>query len=196
MSPELFDPEIQDHRPTKYSDCYALGMVTYEVLSSHVPFYQFPTWVISGKVSRGDRPERPQGAEGVWFTDDVWEVLGFCWTPQPENRPTIEDVLQCLEKVSGSWIPPSPRSLIVLSAPGSLTWGSSNVITATSTGVGDAFPSSQLLEEPGREASSGIVGQVGSTSSGFDTMLINLRFVTLESIHLFTRMNCRLSRVS
>ena len=34
MSPELLDPgrfEITDCRPTKQSDCYALGMVIYEV---------------------------------------------------------------------------------------------------------------------------------------------------------------------
>ena len=37
MSPELLDPELFDipesegDRPTKQSDCYALGMVIYEV---------------------------------------------------------------------------------------------------------------------------------------------------------------------
>ena len=37
MSPELLDPErfgipeSQDNRPTRQSDCYALGMVIYEV---------------------------------------------------------------------------------------------------------------------------------------------------------------------
>lgn len=34
MSPELLDPErfgASDDRPTKESDCYALGMVIYEV---------------------------------------------------------------------------------------------------------------------------------------------------------------------
>jgi serine/threonine protein kinase len=34
MSPELLDPElfgVQDDRPTRQSDCYALGMVIYEV---------------------------------------------------------------------------------------------------------------------------------------------------------------------
>ena len=34
MSPELHDPErfgATDDRPTKQSDCYALGMVVYEV---------------------------------------------------------------------------------------------------------------------------------------------------------------------
>jgi len=34
MSPELLDPDrygLPDSRPTKESDCYALGMVAYEV---------------------------------------------------------------------------------------------------------------------------------------------------------------------
>jgi len=37
MSPELLDPErfgmpeSEDNRPTRQSDCYALGMVIYEV---------------------------------------------------------------------------------------------------------------------------------------------------------------------
>jgi len=34
MSPELLDPDqygLPDSRPTKQSDCYALGMVVYEV---------------------------------------------------------------------------------------------------------------------------------------------------------------------
>ena len=170
MSPELFDPEIQDHCATKCSDCYALGMVVYEVLSGHVPFYQFANQVISGKILRGDRPGRPQGAEEVWFTDEVWEVLGSCWATRPKSRPSIKDVLQCMEEVSRSWKPPSPRSLAVPSTADSLTWGSSDIITAESTDTSDASPS-QSSEKLDQEESAGFVSQVSSTSSGFDPML-------------------------
>ena len=110
MSPELFHPEIQNHRRTKHSDCYALGMVIYEVLAKRVPFFQYQSAAIFWKVARGDRPWRPEGVEGAWFTDDLWEMLERCWVPQPEYRPSIEDVLQCLEKISTSWIPLSPWS--------------------------------------------------------------------------------------
>lgn len=105
MSPELLQKEA---RRTKLSDCYALGMVVYEVLSGHMPFHDCVRWHIADKVIRGDRPERPQGVEGTWFADGVWEVLAQCWVAQPEDRPSAKEVLQFLEKVSGSWIPPPP----------------------------------------------------------------------------------------
>lgn len=98
MSPELLDPEVHDHRQTKYSDCYGLGMVIYEVLSRRVPFYQHADFSVFEKVIQGDRPERPEGAEGVWFTDDIWEVLERCWVPTPRDRPSVGDVLRCLGK--------------------------------------------------------------------------------------------------
>ena len=107
-SPELLDPETQGHHPTKYSDCYGLGMVIYEVLSRHVPFYRCKNLAIFQKVMQGDRPERPGGAEGVWLTDGIWEILERCWVSTPQNRPGVDDVLLRLENVSRSWISPPP----------------------------------------------------------------------------------------
>jgi len=111
---ELFYPEdfgLEDSRPTKRSDCYALGMLIYEVLSGQVPFFQHDGRTIVVRVFKGERPGRPQGAGGTWFTDEVWGILERCWKPLPGDRPRIKDVLQCLEKVSRSWMPPpSPRT--------------------------------------------------------------------------------------
>lgn len=38
----------------------------------------------------GERPERPKGVEGVWFTDDLWRMLSQCWASQPESRPSVD----------------------------------------------------------------------------------------------------------
>lgn len=106
MSPELFDPKrfnLKDTRRTKRSDCYALGMVIYEVLSGKVPFFQYCGYVIFAKVLEGERPGRPQGA---WFTDDIWSTSELCWNPEPDGRPSVEYVLRCLEEASRFWIPP------------------------------------------------------------------------------------------
>ena len=113
MSPELFDPEefdLKDSRQTKRSDCYALGMVIYEVLSRRVPFSRYANYAVVARVIKGKRPERPEGEEQTWFTDDIWGILEVCWKPRPSDRPSIEEILECLEKASRSWTPPSPRT--------------------------------------------------------------------------------------
>jgi serine/threonine protein kinase len=106
MSPELLDPErfgFKHSRPTKESDCYALGMVIYEVLSGQAPFYAYRDFLVLGKVVEGKRPERPLGAERVWFEDDLWAMLEQCWSEKPKERPTPGTVLEYL--VSKPWQP-------------------------------------------------------------------------------------------
>jgi len=113
MSPELLDPDqlgLENSRPTKESDCYALGMVIYEVLSGQAPFTPFKHFVVVRKVLDGERPGRPDGPEGTWFTDDLWQMLEMCWETQPEARPNVQAVLEHLELVSGAWKPPSPQA--------------------------------------------------------------------------------------
>lgn len=121
MSPELLNPElfgIRDSQPTKESDSYALGMVILEVLGGRSPFDQFKEPVVMLMVLDGKRPERPNGPEGAWFTDGLWQMLTLCWESQRESqpsieailsRPSIETILEFLEKVSGTWEPPSPQ---------------------------------------------------------------------------------------
>jgi len=113
MSPELLDPdqfESSDGRPTRESDCYALGMVIYEVLSGKVPFASLREFIVMRKVLEGERPSMPEGSEGTWFTDELWTTLNLCWETRPEIRPSIEAVLERLSQVSGTWVPPSPRA--------------------------------------------------------------------------------------
>ena len=105
MSPELLHPEVfgfEDSRPTKASDCYALGMVILEVLSGQAPFAGDKDFIVMRKVIEGGRPERPDGA---WFTNVLWMTLEECWLPRPEDRPAIEAVLECLGPLSVAWQP-------------------------------------------------------------------------------------------
>jgi len=110
MSPELLDPDgfgFGDGR-TKESDCYALGMVVYEVLSGQAPFSGSRAAIVLQKVIEGKHPERPGGTEGMWFMDDLWWTLNLCWATEPKSRPSIEAVLKCLGRVSRGWRPPPP----------------------------------------------------------------------------------------
>ena len=125
MAPELFDPSkfgFKDHCPTKNSDRYALGMVIYEVLSGQIPFAGHSSFVVPGIVLEGERPAKPQGAKGRWFTDDVWSILSYCWNSNPGDRAKTEVVLSCLEGVARTWTPPSPRSIVDPPTTDRSTW--------------------------------------------------------------------------
>ena len=100
MSPELLDPGkfgLAQCSRTKESDCYALGMVIYEVLSGETPFAQCPTPLVIMKVLRGERPAGPEAAESAPFADDIWWMLKLCWKPQPHDRISAKTILLGLE---------------------------------------------------------------------------------------------------
>ena len=98
MSPELIDPEqfgFEKYRPTEASDCYALGMVIYETISGRLPFHDHTDLNVFMKVTRGERPRRGRG-----FANNLWKMLELCWKSQADVRPSIKDVLLCLEQTS------------------------------------------------------------------------------------------------
>jgi len=112
MSPELLDPEsfgLNEECLTKESDRYALGMVIYEVLSGLVPFTPAKPPTIIRKVLDRERPARPQGMQGEWFTDGIWEMVELCWKHESSGRPGLNHVLGCLREVRR---PPAPSSYV------------------------------------------------------------------------------------
>jgi len=142
MSPERFG--LKKIRPTKPSDCYALGMVIYEVLSGQVPFYRYGDAGVVVRVLQGKRPGRPRGAERKWFTDDVRRVLEGCWEHKPDDRPSVESVLRCLEEGSGFWTP-LPRMVGDSATTNSPTWSSADPSGEGSTEEGETPSLSQPL---------------------------------------------------
>ena len=146
MSPELLDPEkfdLKDGRQTKRSDCYALGMVIYEVLSRRLPFSRHHKYAIIARILEGERPGRPGGEEGTWFTDDIWSTLDCCWRASPGDRPSVKGVLQCLEEASMSWTPPSPHT--AADPPTSLLGRNSESSTEESTEEDEVPPTSEVI---------------------------------------------------
>jgi len=176
MSPEFFNPEkfkLKDNRQTKRSDCYALGMVVYEVLSGRLPFYRHDVFAIIGKIIAGKRPGRPRGQEGRWFTDDVWGMLERCWKPSPCDRPNIKDVLHCLEGASRSWTPPSPRSTSTPLITNPTIWDSDtsteeNMDESEAPSPSRTTPSQPLQELP-LEGDSNVIGTY-SFAHGFSAL--------------------------
>ena len=99
MSPELLDPEKfgqSTRKPTAESDCYALGMVVYEILSGTKPYGASISFATLRSILEGERPKRPQGEAGKLFAENIWSMVERCWKPQPKERASAKDVLWCL----------------------------------------------------------------------------------------------------
>ena len=123
MSPELLDPgrfNLTEGRRTKESDCYALGMMIYEVLSGQAPFVPLrsPLGLIILRILEGMRPGRPEGKAGALFTNDLWEILELCWKHQASERISAKNVLQRLETTSLPSRPSSDVDLITETGSG------------------------------------------------------------------------------
>ena len=128
---------LKDSRPTESSDCYSLGMAIYETVSRNPPFYEHADMAVFVKLLKCEHPPR-----GMEFTESLWKVLEMCWTLQPNNRPSIEDVLRCLETVSiSSESPPSRVSEEV--GKGSGDWDES---TKGSSGAPNGMSGTTMTE--------------------------------------------------
>ena len=149
MGPELFYPEkfgLTGRHLVRSSDCYALGMVAYEVLSGKVPFHQCKYYkgiAAMWRVLNGDRPERPQGEGGLWFTDDIWNTLECCWKSAPRDRLSAEDVLHSLKKASMFWTPAQTIACPRMAGPSTLNLDSS---TGESTQEGETHSTSHTVD--------------------------------------------------
>ena len=126
MSPELLDPErfgISDDRPTKRSDCYAFGMVVYEVRTDvflpalgkvgltydQVLCGKPPYWDITNvggvihAIMEGHRPTKPERAESLGFTGELWRIIQRCWLADASSRPDVRAILSHLNHATWSW---------------------------------------------------------------------------------------------
>ena len=127
MSPELLDPDkfgADGDRPTKQSDSYALGMVVYEVsadgtvlvfgafgltMTREVLSGKSPYWGVTNQVAviyaivEGYRPRKPDGANSLGFTDELWKTIQRCWLADPNARPDVKAILSQLNHATWSW---------------------------------------------------------------------------------------------
>ena len=135
MSPELLDPEGfgSNGRSTRESDCYALGMViyevsllrssrrslvyTYQVLTGVKPFYNVPDLPCILAVLRGERPSKPSHAESLGFSATLWGLVQLCWSETASARPTARQLLDCLSIAAPTWTPPAVYPVAVVDPP-------------------------------------------------------------------------------
>ena len=143
MSPELLDPQRfgSDGCPTRESDCYALGMVIYEVSRAHLLRWSlvYPSQVLTGlsrpfhhifppmslpavlsAVLRGERPRKPLDAEPLGFSDTLWELIQLCWSESISTRPPAQRLLDYFSPAFLTWIPPPMYPVILIDTFGTI----------------------------------------------------------------------------
>ncbi|KAF9643698.1 kinase-like protein [Thelephora ganbajun] len=110
ISPELIDPgefkipQSEGGRPTRQSDCYALGMVIYEVLCGHHPYIELESdSVLVDAILNGGRPGRPEESALLGFSNELWKMVERCWQGNRDERPRIEEILACLNEAAAFW---------------------------------------------------------------------------------------------
>ncbi|EUC67620.1 tyrosine kinase family catalytic domain protein [Rhizoctonia solani AG-3 Rhs1AP] len=102
-APELF---LDEGIKTNYeTDVYALGMTILEVLTGNVPHKdKADLAVIHTVVFRKEHPARPvdcippHSAKG----DELWSMLGRCWSYEPRLRPKASEVRDFLNSMTQS----------------------------------------------------------------------------------------------
>ena len=124
MSPELLGSVHPgtNIRPTRESDCYALGMVVYEVSLSYPaqrppadppqvltglqPFHDLSALQIVVSVAVGEYPGKPLDAKELGLSGELWELVELCWSASSSDRPTARNLFDHLSDASRDWVPP------------------------------------------------------------------------------------------
>jgi len=104
MSPELLLPQrfgLEKGVPSKEADIYALGMTVYQVLTNEWPFFPKRETEILTAVISGERPPKPEDAEGIGMTEDLWNLLQECWNEDRRVRPGISEIMRTFRSITG-----------------------------------------------------------------------------------------------
>jgi len=101
LAPEIIDPPRKPgSKPataSKPADIFALAMLALEMFTGKVPFGNMKEDSVVDQIRSGRRPVKPQAAEQLGLTAEMWELLEKCWAANPNERPTIDDVVRTLE---------------------------------------------------------------------------------------------------
>jgi hypothetical protein len=73
-----------------------------QVLTGMTPFGKLTGPEVGMKVLGGKRPSKPPNALNIGFSDEVWRLVEGCWQTEPEDRPTVKDVLLCLRSAASA----------------------------------------------------------------------------------------------
>ena len=92
-APELL--ESNDLQATMHSDTYSFAMLIIECVTEEAPFSNIDrdAQVIHIRIGKKQIPPRPDGVhERQRVSDELWNLMIYCWAIIPEHRPTMDVV--------------------------------------------------------------------------------------------------------
>jgi hypothetical protein len=54
-------------------------------------------------ITGGIRPEKPEEAKHLGFSDGLWGIVELCWLEDRNARPSVEDILSSLNEATAFW---------------------------------------------------------------------------------------------
>ena len=113
---------MSDSIPVPETDIYAFGLVilqvfsrsespvsavflTYfiQVLTGEFPFRGTGKVELGWSVVHGLRPDKPENASSIGFSDSLWDFVYRCWEGNMKLRPKVAEVVTHLERAAENW---------------------------------------------------------------------------------------------
>ena len=102
MAPEMFDESFGGYN--QKIDVYAYAMFLYELATGAKPFKlkgegQAVIFRLQQYITGGQRPIIPS------YVNDTWrEIMEKCWDPNPEQRPTMKEVVEMITEDTSAFM--------------------------------------------------------------------------------------------
>jgi len=98
LAQEIINPPSSEQiTASKSTDVFSFAMLAVEVFSGKVPFWSMTDRFAAVQVAKGGRPAKPQAAEQLGLSEEIWEFIEKCWSEIPSERPTIDEVVTVWE---------------------------------------------------------------------------------------------------
>jgi len=84
----------------------------FRVLTGETPFPGVQNSAVGYHVLRGKRPDKPENASTIGFSDLLWGFTQRCWDGGMELRPKVGEVVTRLRDAATKWdglMPPCPQ---------------------------------------------------------------------------------------
>jgi len=159
MSPELLVPSkfsMEDSLPTPEADIYAFGLVIFQVLTGEIPFRKIRQTEMGYSVVRGLRPDKPEKASSIGFSDSLWDFAQRCWDGDMKSRPRIAEVVTHLGREAARWNRPMPPCVVVVE----------NAASDSKEPLSDSMQHLGIFEPP---SNADLGSPTSQTSSRFDS---------------------------